>query len=105
MVHAYIDTATYYGHGIYFARDASYSAQPIYSKPDSSGHKYIFLAKVLVGEYTRGDSKYVVPPPKDRQKDQNILFDSMVDDEDDPSIFVVGPDAQYYPEYLIIFSE
>ena len=101
---ALIFVAKAYGVGIYFARDAAYSAQPLYSKPDSSGHKYIYLVRVLVGQYTVGNSSLVVPPAKDPQKDPNTLFDSMVDSMTNPSIFVVGPDAQYYPEYLIIFK-
>ena len=39
-----------YGQGTYFARDASYSDS--YSKPDSNGYKYMFIAQVLVGQFT-----------------------------------------------------
>ena len=98
-------TAKVYGVGTYFARDASYSAQPLYSKPDSNGYKYIYLARVLIGEYTVGTGKMMVPPAKDPQKDINVHFDSLVDNTSDPTIFVVGPDAHSYPEYLIIFKE
>ncbi len=29
--------ATFYGKGVYFARDASYSSHPTYAAPDSNG--------------------------------------------------------------------
>ena len=92
-----------YGHGVYFARDASYSAQDRYSPPDANGEKYMYLTRVLVGEFTVGDSSVIVPPPKHPQ-DHTILFDSVVDDTTDPEIFVVFNDAQAYPEHLIVFK-
>ena len=91
------------GHGVYFARDASYSARPTYSPPDGNGHKHIYLARVLAGEFTVGNSSMIIPPPKDPQ-DQTILFDSVVDNIANPQIFVVFFDAQNYPEYLIVFN-
>ena len=92
-----------YGRGVYFARDASYSAQSAYSPRDSNGYKYIYFARVLAGEFAAGNSSMIVPPPKDPQ-DQTILFDSVVDNTSNPRIFVVFFDAQAYPEYLIIFN-
>ena len=90
--------------GTYFAQDASYSASPTYSKPNDKGHKHMYYARVLVGEYTVGKSSMMVPPPKNPQKNPNILFDSLVNNITTPTIFVVGPDAQSYPEYLITFK-
>ena len=90
--------------GLYFARDASYSARGTYSRPDTDGNKYIYLVRVLTGEYTVGNSSMKVPPAKDPSKDPNILFDSTVDNTTDPQIFVVFFDWQAYPEYLIVFN-
>ena len=92
-----------YGRGVYFARDASYSARGTYTPPDANGSRYIYLARVLAGEFTKGNGSMIVPPPKDPQ-DQTVLFDSVVDDTSNPQIFVVFYDAQTYPEYLIIFN-
>lgn len=61
----------------------------------------MFVALVLVGEYTRGSSSYVRPPPKAKSK---TLYDSCVDNESDPSIYVVFEKQQIYPEYLINYS-
>ena len=84
-----------YGEGVYFAKDAAYSARDRYSKQDTeSGHKYMYLARVLVGKYTKGDKGIKKPP---------ATFDSVVNDVDDPGIFVVFYDGQAYPEYLITF--
>ncbi|XP_014911578.1 poly [ADP-ribose] polymerase 12-like [Poecilia latipinna] len=87
---------TAYGRGSYFARDASYSDK--YSRTRGSLNKIMFVARVLVGEYTKGSSSYVRPPSKAGSK---ALYDSCVDSERDPSIFVIFEKQQIYPEYLI----
>ena len=46
-----------YGKGVYFAAKASYSARPQYSPADNNGYKYMYLTRVLVGEYTVGKKK------------------------------------------------
>ncbi|KAM9375570.1 protein mono-ADP-ribosyltransferase PARP12-like isoform 1-T1 [Pholidichthys leucotaenia] len=90
---------TAYGKGSYFARNASYSDR--YARASGSRNKIMFVALVLVGEYTRGSSSYVRPPQKKHSRD---LYDSCVDSEDDPSIFVVFEKQQIYPEYVISYS-
>ena len=95
-------TATACGRGVYFAKDAQYSARDIYSPPDRNGHKHMYLAKVLTGVYTKGSSDMREPPAKDRTNEA-AKFDSTVDDVNDPHIFVVFFDGQAYPEYLITF--
>ena len=96
-------TAVVYGNGVYFARDASYSSHSVYSPPNTNGYKYMYCARVLTGEYTEGRHGLLVPPPKD-PNDHNILFDSVVDHLQSPSIFVTFSDSSNYPEYLIVFS-
>ena len=44
------------GRGTYFARESSYS--DTYSKPDSNGYKYMFIAQVLVGQFTTVSAQY-----------------------------------------------
>ena len=86
---------------MYFARDACYSATEQYSPRDDDNKKHIFLAKVLTGEFTASDPNYLTPPSKGG--DGLILYDSVVDNVDEPGIFVVFGDAQAYPDYLITF--
>ena len=64
----------------------------------------MFLARVLTGEYTRGNQYMKTPPPKDPSKNELVLFDSVVNDMDSPNMFVIFRDAQCYPEYLITFK-
>ena len=94
-------SATVHGHGVYFAKDAQYSARDKYSPPDSNGHKHISLAKVLTGLFTKGSSDMREPPARRDPTHPAAKFDSTVDDIDDPGIFVVFYDGQAYPEYLI----
>ena len=98
----YILVATAYGNGVYFAKNAKYSASSTYSPPDSNGHKYMYLVRALTGEFTRGDSSMIVPPYKDAAKFKE--YDSVVNSTSDPIIFVIFYDALVYPDYLITFA-
>ncbi|XP_010712168.1 protein mono-ADP-ribosyltransferase PARP14 [Meleagris gallopavo] len=92
------------GNGTYFAVNAVYSAQDTYSKPDTSGRKYMYLARVLTGEFCVGSRGLVTPPPK-HSTDPTDLYDSVVDDVNAPNMFVIFNDIQAYPEYLITFRQ
>ncbi|XP_073709806.1 protein mono-ADP-ribosyltransferase PARP12 isoform X2 [Misgurnus anguillicaudatus] len=91
---------TLYGKGSYFARDASYSDR--YAQPKTSRRKKMFMALVLVGEFTRGKSSFVRPPQKNNNN--QAFYDSCVDSETNPAIFVVFEKFQIYPEYIIEYS-
>ncbi|XP_062972713.1 protein mono-ADP-ribosyltransferase PARP14-like [Elgaria multicarinata webbii] len=96
--------AAAFGNGTYFAVHASYSAQDTYSKPDANGTKYMYLARVLVGEYCAGSAGLIVPPSKNAA-DPTVLFDSVTDKVANPSMFIIFNDIQAYPEYLITFRK
>jgi hypothetical protein len=83
--------ATVYGQGVYFAREARYSASDTYSRPDARGEKRMFLCRLLVGTYARGDSGMRVPSAR---ADGDGLCDTTVDDPRAPSVFVAYHDAQ-----------
>ncbi|XP_032723660.1 protein mono-ADP-ribosyltransferase PARP12 isoform X2 [Lontra canadensis] len=90
---------TSYGKGSYFARDAAYSHH--YSKSDTKSHT-MFLARVLVGEFIRGNASFVRPPAKEGLG--SVFYDSCVNSMSDPSIFVVFEKHQVYPEYVIQYT-
>lgn len=85
--------------GSYFARDASYSDK--YASIHRGPRKVMFVAHILVGEFTTGSSSYARPPSRSHGKG---LYDSCVDNTRDPSIFVVFEKYQIYPEYIIDYS-
>ena len=95
-------TASSYGRGSYFTRYASHAANAMYAAPDHNGHQHMYLVRVLTGEYTTGQSSFLVPPPKD-PNNPAVLYDSVVDNVQNPRIFVIFYDPQAYPEYLIEF--
>lgn len=64
----------------------------------------MYLARVLVGEYTVGKPDIIVAPKKLNSADPTDTYDSVVDQIPDPSIFVVFRDYRSYPEYLITFQ-
>ena len=94
--------ATVYGEGSYFALNSSYSDS--YAKEDTKGSKFMFVAKVLVGSYTKGKSSYRRPPSKEPSNPASDLYDSCVDDRSSPTIFVVFDTDQFYPEYIIEYT-
>ncbi|XP_023557992.1 poly [ADP-ribose] polymerase 14 [Octodon degus] len=94
--------AVAYGKGTYFAVNANYSAQDTYSRPDAQGKKHMYYVRVLTGIYTTGNSTLIVPPSKNPQNPTD-LYDTVTDNTNNPSIFVVFYDYQAYPEYLITF--
>ncbi|KAM4565127.1 protein mono-ADP-ribosyltransferase PARP14-like [Fundulus diaphanus] len=90
-----------FGEGVYYAVNAKYSADR-YSPADPSGMKRLYVARVLTGRYTVGDSSMKAPPPQG--SDHTDCFDSLVNNQQQPTIFVIFHDDQAYPEYLITFS-
>ncbi|XP_042748413.1 protein mono-ADP-ribosyltransferase PARP14-like, partial [Lagopus leucura] len=95
--------AAQYGNGTYFAVNASYSANDTYSKPDANGKKHMYLARVLVGQYSQGTQGAITPAVKSVGNSVD-LFESSTDNVNNPSMFIVFNDIQAYPEYLITFT-
>ncbi|KAF4022152.1 hypothetical protein G4228_014299, partial [Cervus hanglu yarkandensis] len=90
-----------YGQGVYFAKRASLSVLDRYSPPDAEGHKAVFVARVLTGDYGQGQRGLRAPPP--RPPGHALLrYDSAVDCLHRPSIFVIFHDTQALPTHLII---
>ncbi|XP_071344165.1 poly(ADP-ribose) polymerase family member 14-related sequence 1 isoform X2 [Trachinotus anak] len=94
--------AACYGNGTYFAVDANYSASNTYSRPNQNGEKFMYLCRVLTGDYTRGQQNMIVPPAKGPVSIHK--YDSVVDNVTKPSMYVIFHDSQACPEYLITFK-
>ncbi|XP_069771082.1 protein mono-ADP-ribosyltransferase PARP10-like isoform X3 [Narcine bancroftii] len=92
--------AAIYGQGVYFATSAIISVDDQYSPPNPKGHKFIFVVNVLTGSYTKGNVKMVIPPLKE-DGNKSLRYDSVVDNCDNPKIFVVFHDTQAYPQFLV----
>jgi len=90
------------GQGTYFAVNAVSSHS--HAKRDSDLFQYMFLAKVLVGYYTKGHPSYQSPPPKDFSNVDTLLHGSCVDKIANRTIFVVYDTNHFYPEYIIEYS-
>lgn len=92
--------ATVYGQGVYFAVNSALSTSDQYSPPNVDGHKYIFVARVLTGDYTLGDHSMKTAPLKETG-DIPLRYDSVTDNINKPTLFVIFNDTQAFPEYLI----
>ncbi|XP_075062542.1 protein mono-ADP-ribosyltransferase TIPARP-like [Mixophyes fleayi] len=92
-----------YGKGCYFATDASYAHR--YSPATSDGYHFMFLAKVLVGRPSLGKSSFVRPPSINPEDPASLLYDSCVNKTENPDIFIVFDNDQFYPYFIIRYQK
>lgn len=93
-----------YGDGVYFSNSSNYS-DDYATKSENDGEKNMFIASVLVGEYTQGCRGLKHPPVKSvSQNGEEIFFDSCVDDVLNPRIFVIFDFNNVYPSFLIKYK-
>lgn len=92
--------ATAYGQGVYFAVNSALSVLDQYSPPNINGHKFIFVSKVLTGDFTKGCHSMKTTPLKETG-DVPLRYDSVTDHVTKPTMFVIFNDTQAFPEYLI----
>lgn len=85
---------------MYFAVDSALSLQNKYSPPNADGHKFVFVSRVLTGNYTKGCHSMKAAPLK-QGSDLPFRYDSVTDNVSDPGIFVIFNDTQAFPEYLV----
>ena len=90
-----------FGQGVYFATTAQYSSG--YCKPDLNGQCQMYYARVLTGEYIKGNRQMKTPPPKNDPNNPSLHYDSTVDRPQNPSMYVIYYDTQAYPEYIVTF--
>eukprot|EP01084_Bolivina_argentea_P247385 413878_1 len=84
-----------YGMGTYFARDAKYSIN--YSACNNKGIYKIFQCKVLCGESELGQKCIKLTSwPK---KSNGVIYDTLVNNKQNPSIFVIHENARAYPMF------
>merc|ERR1712113_1024761 len=89
-----------YGMGTYFARDSKYS---IDYAVNNNGIYQMFQCKVICGESHRGSSSYSLKSwPK---KTNGLLYDTLVDNVGNPSIYVIHQNVRAYPMYIIHFKK
>ncbi|KAJ8609948.1 hypothetical protein CTAYLR_008075 [Chrysophaeum taylorii] len=98
----FCSTSAQHGRGVYFAVEADYSCFPKYSPPDKDGIQNVFVCRIIVGHYTKGVAGAVVPPALEGNPNQR--YDTTVDNEVHPTIFVTYNDHQAYPAYLVRFT-
>jgi hypothetical protein len=90
ILFSFLFTATLYGIGVYFSSNAAYSH--IYADLNTNGERCMFLARVLVGKATLGNSSMKTRP---------LGFDSTTDNN---HMVVTYHDAQAFAEYLITYK-
>ena len=92
-----------YGKGCYFAVQSSFSVRYSSAQADQST-QCMFVARVLTGDFCVGNESMKTAPEKPSSWETPQKYDSIVDDETNPLIFVVFKDTSAYPNYLITFT-
>ena len=93
---------TLYGKGSYFSVRSK--LRDSYTKDDTPfEYKFMLRAKVLVGQFAKGNLFLHEPP--EIQGQSHKLYDSCVDKVPDPQISVIFDTEQCYPEYLFLFTD
>ena len=70
---------------------------------DNNGICYIFLCSVLTGEYTVGTKGIKTAPVKNIETQE--WYDSVCDNTNSPTKFIIFNDNQAYPTYLVLFRQ
>lgn len=65
----------------------------------------MFMAKVLTGKFCAGDETYKRPPPINPSDRLSPLYDSCVDNINNPSIYCIFHDSQICIDYLVEYMQ
>ena len=62
------------------------------------------MVKILSGDYVLGEGSLKAPPSRD-PKNPHIRYDSVVDNQSQPNIWVIFNDHQMYAQYVIVLTD
>ena len=88
------------GHGYYFTSDASFCVESCREHLNLTHSQfYLIVCQVLLGTCTQGARGLFEFP----RRADGRFYDSLVDNKDDPTVFVIKNIEQCYPAFVIGF--
>lgn len=96
------NTLSVYGKGCYFATQPGYALLYSKRKENTNSSLQLLYCHVLVGDYVQGKEGMQTPPQK---PGKGINYENMVDNLENPTIFVACTDHQAYPAVVLTVKE
>jgi len=93
-----------FGEGTYFATNADYSVSNGYCKSNNGIFK-IFQCMVLCGESHLGSNNIKLKNWPIKPNGSEQIYDSLVNNINNPSIYVIHDDVRVYPMFIIHFKK
>ena len=103
----FVSGGAWWGQGVYFANDASYSVRDFLARPGAGGtsqERNIYLCLVLTGVSRKGIKDEQIRYLPLRTDGTMLPYDSNTDNLKTPIEYVVFNDTQAYPQYRIKFT-
>ena len=91
-----------WGIAIYFAKNASYSEAYRYNL--ASGERQMFLAEVLLGDYTLLPSNNQLTMPPLNPQNNVVRFDSVKGHTNGSDVYMVYLPHKAFPRYLVTYK-
>eukprot|EP01084_Bolivina_argentea_P040960 75587_1 len=91
-----------YGEGTYFAKNSSYSVG--FSCKGNDGVNQMLQCKVMMGISAKGKKQYTLRTWPQKNDGNGLMYDSLVDDQQNPTKFVIHENDRAYPMFIIHFT-
>ena len=87
---------------MYFSINSCYADDFARRAADENGYRWMFLVEVITGQFALGKKNMVAAPQLPNSTD--TLYDSVVDNLEYPTMYIVFKDTAAYPLYILTYK-